>query len=102
PAAAGEGTVREQIAREVKARLELAERTRQVEAEAKAAKKKHESKAAKAGDNDATNEAEAAAKLQNDAFASAPADEPDTTGASESIAQQVANESTDKSEGATS
>jgi len=36
----GEGTVREQIAREVKARLELEEKTRAAEVEAKAAKKK--------------------------------------------------------------
>lgn len=121
PSAEGAGTVREQIAREVKARLELAEKTKQAEIEAKAAKKKQKAKPAT---KEADKEVEAAEKLLTEAVAAAakagifqgaadkaPAPAPveetreastESTSAGETLAAQESEASTAKSEGATS
>lgn len=62
----GEGTVREQIMREVKARLELEEKTRQTEAEAKA-RKNAKGKQGKASEQPAAKKAVAAEEKAADA-----------------------------------
>jgi hypothetical protein len=96
------GTVREQIAREVKARLELAEKTKQAEVEAKAARKKNKG-AAKPTPKPAAK-AEAKADDTRDEKAAAKADEAEAP--VETLAAQESEASTvreaDQSEGATS